>query len=425
LSSKLVNSVLSIVLVGGIYLGIILHPVVKQNVEGGYFDFVVLYTGGKIVKEGQARHLYDYGTQQEAERSVTDRPTPLPFNHTPFEALLFAPLAFLPYLWAYRIWVLVNFGLIGCSAWLLRSYLRDIERLWLRLVFVLSSFVPLFVGIVQGQDSLLMLLLFTLAFVSLKRGRESRAGCFLALALLKCQYVLPFVAVFFVKRRWKLVSVFLAGSVLMGLVSLWLVGWSGARDLMHLLQRQNVNLPNASQNAEEKVLSAAMPNLRGLLDAVLAGRVSPTSLTLVVAVCSIILVVWGITRWGAGYESDGKTLDLLLALNLVIALLVSYYEFIHDLVLISLPVLIVFSHFETSRIARPLRRLMSTGAALLLFLVEFLLFDIGSRQFWVLSLLLLALAFLISAEISDIRTAPGEHRLKGGSTVRGSARLVG
>src|SRR2546422_9406689 len=125
LRNKLVNVILCVALAGPLFFGIAFHPVVVQNVSGGYFDFVSFYTAGQVVKQGLRKHLYNYDTQREFQRNLTGRPAPLPYNHTPFETLVFVPLTFVPYLWAYRLWVLVNLLLVGFSAYLLR---RSEER---------------------------------------------------------------------------------------------------------------------------------------------------------------------------------------------------------------------------------------------------------------------------------------------------------
>lgn len=391
----------------------ILVPGIEENVRVGRFDFIVLYTGGDIVKQGQAKHLYDYDTQRQVQRNLTGRLTPLPFNHTPYEALLFVPLAWVPYLWAYRIWALINIALVALSAYLLRDYLGNVRSLVVRLVFVLSVIVPLFLAIVHGQDSILMLFLFTLVFVSLKQNRESRAGCFLALALLKCQFVLPFVPIFFIKRRWRMVSTFVAVSILLVGISVWLIGWNGLVDLTHLMRQQNAGTALSTENSGQVVSYYGMPNLRGFLYSTLAGRLSPPGLNLLLALCSVILLVWGIQRWGPGYKSQGGEFDLLLALDLVVAFLVSYYAWPHDLVLMGLPILLTFSYFETSRAAVSLRRLVFVGSALLLFVVPLFLFSTNSKHSWVISWLLLALLFSLSAEITDAQqrqaTTPPSH----------------
>lgn len=381
----------------------IMVPGIEENVRIGRFDFIVLYTGGDIVKQGQAKHLYDYDTQRQVQRNLTGRLTPLPFNHTPYEALLFVPLAWVPYLWAYRIWALFNIALVALSAYLLRDDLGNVRSLTLRLVFVLSVIAPMFLAIVHGQDSILMLFFFAAAIASLKRDRETRAGCFLALALLKCQFVLPFVPVFFVKRRWRMASAFLAVSLFLVLVSFGVIGWSGLVDWTRLTRQQNAAAALSTGNADMIVSFFGMPNLRGFFYAALAGRMSPSGLNLLLAVCSVALVVWGLWRWGPGYKSQGGEFGLLLALDLVVAFLVSYYAWPHDLVLMGLPILLTFSYFETSRAARSLRRLIFVGSASLLFIVPLFLFSTDSKHSWVISWLLLALLFSLSAEIADAR----------------------
>src|SRR5207245_6727439 len=103
----------------------------------GHFDFISFYTAGLLVKEGQGRHLYSYELQGEIQRGLTGRPFPLTFYHPAYESLLFVPLALFPYRWAYRVWALIIFLLVGVSGYLLRAYLHLVRRLSLRVVFML------------------------------------------------------------------------------------------------------------------------------------------------------------------------------------------------------------------------------------------------------------------------------------------------
>jgi glycosyl transferase family 87 len=429
-SSKLANSIWGVALACLIFLSVQLHPGVKEYVAQGRFDFILYYTAGQIVKEGQVRHLYDYELQREFELSLTGRPYPMPFIHPPFESLLFVPLAFFTYEWAYRIWALVNFLLVGVSAYLLRGYLLNVRRLSLRVVFILAWFIPIWVAILHGQDSILMLLFFALAFLSFKQNQDSKAGLWLGLAMMKFQLVLPFMAVFFVRRRWKLVVSFVLVALLLGVVSLGLVGWGGVQDWVHLIRRENENLPVGREVLERNIVPLAMPNVRGCLFALLAGSVAPGILNLTDGVCSALLLIWGITRWSRKDESDERGIELLFALNLVVALLVSYHLNVHDLALIGLPILIVFNCFETQKTSGSLqfgrgvlrarsggepltssgslRRLVITGSALLLFVLGAYVLKRESRQFWLLFWPLLVFAFALSCEIPGARRNEAE-----------------
>src|SRR5215467_5043676 len=74
----------------------------------GYQDFTIFYTAGRILQGGQTGSLYDlkaqYKLQQDFASFVAIRKGPLPYNHPPFEALLFLPLAYLPFWSAYLLW---------------------------------------------------------------------------------------------------------------------------------------------------------------------------------------------------------------------------------------------------------------------------------------------------------------------------------
>ena len=89
--------------------------------------------------------------------------------------------------------------------------------------------------------------------------------------------------------------------------------------------------------------------------------------------------------------------------------MVSYHPNIHDLALVAMPILLVFNHFETAKVpetakvAGSFNRTLLTGVALALFGVTIFLFNLGSRWFWVLALLMLILAGAISREIGTQR----------------------
>src|SRR2546426_11491671 len=86
-----------------------LHLLLAWNAAGlirkGYPDFTIFYSAGKIVRQGLGSKLYDeqtqYRVQQEVAAGVSIRQGPLPYNHPPFEALIFVPFTSPPYFTAY------------------------------------------------------------------------------------------------------------------------------------------------------------------------------------------------------------------------------------------------------------------------------------------------------------------------------------
>ncbi len=95
------------------------------GVEIGLPDFSIFYTAGVILHEGHGYELYDDRVQEAVQRSFSPiglqkRGSILPFNHPPFEALVFIPFARLPYIGAYLVWLGINLGLTFAVLVLLR-----------------------------------------------------------------------------------------------------------------------------------------------------------------------------------------------------------------------------------------------------------------------------------------------------------------
>ena len=190
----------------------------------------VLYTAGKSILQGHGRQLYDLETQFTIQREfaseVKHRENPLPFNHPPFEALLFAPLARLPYVTAYIVWAVFNISLILGFWYLLRPRLPALHAFLPALpLLAMFAFFPVAMALMQGQDSILLLFFYGLAFSALAKGRSFVAGLCLGLALFKFQLVLPFVLVLVLRRQWKAVAGFTATAfVLLWISAPWWVG---------------------------------------------------------------------------------------------------------------------------------------------------------------------------------------------------------
>ena len=88
-------------------------------------------------------------------------------------------------------------------------------------------FIPIIVGMVQGQTSTLTLFLFVLCYISVREGRDWIAGSALALAAIKPQFVIPALLVLAVAKYWRVIGSFLATSV--GLFAVFRGWWAGAQ----------------------------------------------------------------------------------------------------------------------------------------------------------------------------------------------------
>jgi hypothetical protein len=141
---------------------------------------------------------------------------------------------------ACKIGLLLNVSLLLFVAYCLSPYLTELKSTWQPFpVFCFLAFSPAVIAVLQGQDSILLLLMFALVFGNLKEGRELRAGSFLALPLLKFQFTLPILILFLVRRRWKFVLAFGVAVACLVLRSSFIAGPRGTLSYISFVWRLN------------------------------------------------------------------------------------------------------------------------------------------------------------------------------------------
>ncbi len=284
-------------------------------------DFALTYVGAHIVHTGMGRHLYDVGLQVQLRDAMFQHPSPLYFEHPPFEAVVLSPLAAVSFRTAHTTWGLCNVAILLAAIVWLRRYLpwpsEDIAYLFLWLLFA-----PLLVAIYQGQSSIVVLAAYAAAFVQLRKGNTLTAGVVFGLALLKFQFAVPFAAIFLLRKQWRFVAGFSAVALGLATVSLIGVGWSGATDYVRLLMRIGSNPQNISYGS-----AVDMPTLHGLLYAI-AGPIGPSAVNIAVAVLSVALLAW--VAGDRPSRSDSKIPDHLFAASIAASLLCGSHMFTHD-----------------------------------------------------------------------------------------------
>jgi hypothetical protein len=305
----------------------------RQRIRQGYPDFTVYYTAATILRHGLGRQLYDphvqYEVQKESVGVIAARRSALPYIHPPFEALIFLPLSYLPYPRAFAVWDVLNVGALLGVGLLLRKSVSVLGRMpaW---EFVLGSlaFFPVFVCFLQGQDSVLLLLLCGLGFNALKKGADLRAGCWFALGMFKFQFVLPLVLLIGI-WKWRRAAIgFVGVSLLLVLASVGIAGW-GSLLRYPEFALQIVNTPGLGGVAAEFA-----PNLRGLA----LGwplHLSRTVGSAVALVGSVLVLAFA--AWKGRRLIPHENLELRLALATIVSVLIAWQTNMHDLSLLVLP----------------------------------------------------------------------------------------
>jgi len=305
----------------------------------GRADFRQLYTAGYMVRTGHSRELYDFAAQKRFQDTlVSPQQVALPFNRPSYEALLFAPFSLVSYKAAYFLLLAVNLALLSTSFLMLRPTLTNLGAVWNLLPLAMFiSFIPTGVALMQGQDSVLLLLLFSAAFLSLERDSEFLAGVLTGFALFKFQTPIPIAALFLFWRRWRFVGGFSLAGVVLALLSVWITGLAQAKTLVRLLLSLDTGLGTGPNQFQFLVPLKKMMNLHGLIYGITDGHIGLRSTTLLTLILSILFLFWVAF---AGFRlSREDQYKVAIASSVV----VSYYMFVHDLVILLIPVSLILN----------------------------------------------------------------------------------
>ena len=310
----------------------------RDLVRKGYPDFTIFYSAGKMVRTGQAGSLYDeraeFQTQLEFAPDVSIRHGALPFNHPPFESLLFVPFTLLPYFPAYLAWNAVNLFLLGLALRVLRRHVpwSQTAPLWLWMLGAVAFF-PIFICFLQGQDMLLFFFLLVLAFGLMKEDADFCAGCWLGAGVFRPHLVLPLVIILLFSRRWKAVLGIACSAAVMTAISIAVVGWSGFLAYPKYVWKLEQVMGRGA------IVPDDMPNLRGLAAVFLRdGHFAALAFSAVGSVLLMVLAIWLFRR-----STHAGHFDLGFSMAILVTILVSYHAFMYDLALLLLPAFLLLS----------------------------------------------------------------------------------
>jgi hypothetical protein len=373
-------------------------------------DFPDFYCAARMLAEGHGHQLYDADVQRQYQARYAGRVGTL-YIHPPFEVVIYLSVSWLTMRRAYLLWSLLNVAFLAAG---LRRMAKDALQPWDWSVLLAASliFVPVLLCFLQGQDSLLLLLLVILAFTALRREHAFAAGCWLGLALFKFQIVLPLVLVLIltqnrsarngIAKGFSLIAVLLAG--LSAAISGWSIFTVYPRFLLHL-----------KTQAYAGVIPLAMANLRGLTYFLFRSDQSSWAIAAMVTLSAAafvrVLILWKPAAFSSIQEPAALTrdeFDLAFANTVPFALLVSYHLNPHDLTLLLLPISLLLHRTltRTPRLPRSANWL-AAGLLAVLFLPPIHLWTLMAGVYALVSLPLLALLIGATLWRTTPATIPG------------------
>lgn len=340
-------------------------------------DFQEFYAAGYQVRMDPSQ-LYDQEQQDRVQLALTSRAGSLTFYHPSYQTLLFVPFSLLSFRSAYLAFIAFNMILLMAAffaAW--PAFSSVIPMFQPRPGLIFFAFIPLLATIVLGQDSIISLLLCCLMWRQLQSGKDMSAGCFLALALFKFQFVIPIAILIAIRRGWRFCLGFLIAAAGVVLLCFAVGGMAGMRSYVHLLLAAGSAVGKSGFEQHRLTLSPhSMPNLVGLLYGCGARFVHPIiAFEALVGGCALALFAW--------CARAVRRLDQTAAFSIAIlcGLLVSYHLYEYELTLVLLPVGLV-----AGRIHRYI--LMS------LFILPLVLLAMGAS--WIFLLAVPVLAMLVN-----------------------------
>jgi hypothetical protein len=380
------EAIIALGFIGALLFAIVLLTAALHAVRRS--DFVGYYTGGLIIRTGNASKLYDLSEQARIQQRLFQRKDLLLDNHPPFEALWFAALARLDYVKAYILWGAINIFLWIVFQHLLRPY-TPIPRNPYRYFLLCSLFVPLCFALMQGQTSVLLLLMFSLSFVCIKRGEDFKAGIFLGLGLLKFPVVLPFALICCLRSKWRMMAGFAAAASLLALLSVMAVGVAGVGSYVNLLIDM---IRNPGNPAYWSIVVWKMPTIRGFFAALLTGRVAAGLVSILAEAVSALLILFVAWKWRrADREEGGNSQGLMFAAALAISLVVAPHLYLHDLTLLLLAQLLVIGSPQWSQKSSP--RVVLTSIMVILYCPPVYALLLSWQAVYLLAPLLVIFAF--------------------------------
>jgi hypothetical protein len=208
--------------------------------------------------------------------------------------------------------------------------------------------------------------------------------------MFKFHLVIPLIAIFILRKKFRVALGFVAVSSVLFIISLAMVHWSGVLAYPKYLLELNL-----SPGLGMVVKPHSMPNIRGFVAVLLDKAPLPARVHWFL----IGVVVFGIIITSKYWPGDDRrSIVMAFSFAIVMTMLTSYYANSYDLTLLLLPLLLLGKTFsQGSEIRGWPRRLFLAAVGLLLFTPFLWLLAIRVDRFGFVALILLALAWSIAA----------------------------
>lgn len=227
-------------------------------------DYPAFYAAARIAADGDLDEVNDLRRLEDAQADLFPEDEDegfLTWAYPPHVALLYQPLAEIPYRPSYAVHTLLMVAAFVAAMRLLRPLVPWVGRAMLPAVALGLAAWPMFRGVGAGQNTALTLLLLVGAWRASVAGRDGLAGVLLGLLLYKPQFAVLAIALWTVAGRWRTAAAFTAVAAATWALTAafigvdWVSGWVDdvrAYDATEDVNAANhVSLPEAAHAAFE------------------------------------------------------------------------------------------------------------------------------------------------------------------------------
>ena len=235
------------------------------------------------------------------------------------------------------------------------------------LLLLAFCFLPVLIALNLGQDSILLLFLFSACYGQIRKEKQFTAGLLIALAAVKFQYPVMLFVLLVCSRKFRLIAGMVAGGVTLAVASALVAGRRGMVEYFAFVHDFNVH------NGYGGLNPLVMVNARGFL----AGLGFPEHADGYGLLIGIILLA------GAGNLASRKRQEKLTQLEfaffVTVALLASPYAHFPDMTILVLPAILTIDSAWKRKLHNP--KLIAFCLAALFF-VPYLLLSQGRHYWW-------------------------------------------
>lgn len=346
-------------------------------------DFLAFFNAGKFYLSSNMEKLYDFYEQFLFQKSVVapfDYTSFHPYINPPFTAPFFSIFAHGSYLTGLISWWFLGLSLILLSAVFFRREMSGLNNVSnLKLVYFSTLFFPTIAWFMYGQNTPISLFFYVAIFVLLRRKQEIGAGLFLGLLLFKPQLLLGPGLIVLLNRRWKVIVGATIGA------SAWLIlGLISSSDAMLTYLKISPDLTNIIRLKPDILVFQHFPIYDQLnyptwgvhsffgFWSLLLDNISPKAADIAFIVTFIVGIAYLVKMWTRSpWEPAIKSWDFKMAASFALGLLLSPHLFTYDLMLLLLPIGILWSHYPSGTLGKPLDGASLLFWSALLYLVSF------------------------------------------------------